>query len=108
MVQTAQSGKHAALLDFLGVGFENYTYESAWHALWDDRSVPAGTFNERMLAWINDVLNTSFSNLPRAMQAFAEDQGFYNWDSMTTFVLGGPGTGSAGSIYWWLPFWREA
>lgn len=61
-----------------------------WHYLWDQESIPAGTFNERMLAWINTELSASHTNLPGAMQAYAESLGFYNWSSMTAIAPGGP------------------
>lgn len=87
MPQSNQSAKHASLLTALGAGFEDFTYESAWHAYWDDQSIDGHTFNERMLNWINSVLTTSYANLPRAMQAFAEDRGAYNWDSLGDLAL---------------------
>ena len=49
-------------------------YEGLWHAY--------GTFNERMLVWINAVLAASHTNVSGAMQAFAADRGAYNWDSL--------------------------
>lgn len=58
-----------------------------WHALFDDAGVAAGTFNERMLAWINERLSASYASLPEAMQAFAADQGYSNWSSMGVIVL---------------------
>lgn len=61
------------------------TYEGDWHALFDLQGIASGTFNERLLLWINDQLGTAYTNLPGAMQAYAEDQGVYNWDSMGVF-----------------------
>lgn len=63
-------------------------YNGDWHYLWDQEDVPAGTFNERMLAWINVELSASHTNLPGAMQAYAESLGFYNWSSMTAIGEG--------------------
>lgn len=64
-------------------------YNSDWHALFDAQGVATGLgFNGRMLLWINQVLSTSYTSLPQAMQAFAESQGFNNWSSMNTFSLG--------------------
>lgn len=85
--QTNQSARHADLLTALGPGFEEFTHESAWHAYWDDQAIAAGPFNQRMLAWINAELTTSYTNLPRAMQAFAEDRGAYDWDSLDDLDL---------------------
>lgn len=59
-----------------------------WLALFAADGFSTGTFNERMLAWINDYLGTSYANLPDAQNAFAVDQGFTNWNSMDTFDLG--------------------
>lgn len=79
----SQSAKHASLLTKLGAGFENYGYEAAFMAYWDSLgTVSAGTFNERMLDWINDVLAVSHNNLPSAMQAYAVSKSAYNWDSL--------------------------
>lgn len=87
MTQTAQSGRHAALLTALGAGYETFTHDGAWHAYWDTQAIPAGTYDERMLAWINVKLSTSYTNLPRAMQALAEAGSFFNFSSMTTLSL---------------------
>ena len=61
------------------------TYEGDWQELFDDHSIAAGTFNERLLLWINYKLTAAHTNLPEAQQALAVDNGFYNWDSMGTF-----------------------
>ena len=60
---------------------------SDWHALFDDAGIAAGTFNERMLAWINDSLGTSYTNVSGAMAAFAADQGFTSWASISPLSL---------------------
>lgn len=62
------------------------TYEGDWHALFTLRSAAGVTFNERLLNYINGQLVASHTNLPQAMQAFAENQGANNWDSMGTFT----------------------
>lgn len=61
------------------------TYEEDWHALFDAQTVDDGTFNERLLGWINIKLASAYDNLPEAMQAFADDVGVYNWDAIGTF-----------------------
>lgn len=61
------------------------TYEGDWLALFDAAAIPAGDFNGRLLAWINVKLSTSYTNLPQAQQALAENQGAYNFSSMGTF-----------------------
>lgn len=79
---TNQEAIISALQTELGAGYEDYTYESLWHALWDAQSIDGADFNARMLNWINGKLASSHADLPGAMQAFADDAGFYNWGSM--------------------------
>jgi hypothetical protein len=69
-----------------------FSVEGDWHALWDDAEIPAGMFNERMLAWINLKLAplVDYTNVNDAMNAFAADQGFVNWSSMGTFDATAP------------------
>jgi hypothetical protein len=84
----SQSAKHASLLAALGAGFEGYGYEAAFMAYWDSLgTVAAGTFNERMLSWINGVLSVTHNNLPSAMQAYAVSKSAYNWDSLGDLAL---------------------
>lgn len=61
------------------------TYEEDWHALFDAQTTDEGTFNERLLSWINIKLGTAYTDLPQAQQAFADDVGVYNWDAIGTF-----------------------
>lgn len=70
-------------------------YNGDWHALFDAGGIAAGSFNGRLLAWINTTLGTSYPDLPGAMQAFAVDQGYTNWSSMGTITLTGGGPGGA-------------
>ena len=62
------------------------TYEEDWNALFDDGSVPAGTFNERLLSYINTALTTSYTNLPDAMRAFAVANGATTWGEISSFT----------------------
>jgi hypothetical protein len=64
-------------------------YNEDWMRLFDQASVPPGPYDGRLLAWINQTLAASFTNLPGAMQAYAASQGFASWDSMGTFTPGG-------------------
>jgi len=79
-----QSGVQQAIRDSTGT---SGAYAEDWHALWDDAAIAAGTFNERMLAWANDLLGTSYTNVNEAQHALAVDQGFNNWSSANTLVL---------------------
>lgn len=45
-----------------------------------------GTFNERLLRWLNGRLLVTHTSLPAAMQAFAVSKGVNNWDSLGTFA----------------------
>ena len=78
-----QSDKQASVRGVTGTAL---TYEGDWHALFDARGIAAGTFDGRMLAYINGKLVACYDNLPAAQQALAASQGFYNWDSMGTFT----------------------
>lgn len=62
------------------------TYEGDWHALFDANSLPAGTFNERLLRYINLKLTATYANLEEAMQAFATAKGAANFSSLGTFT----------------------
>lgn len=55
--------------------------------LFDAASIPAGTFNERQLMFINARLSRTFTNLNEAMQAFATSKGAYNWSSLGTLAV---------------------
>jgi hypothetical protein len=77
-----QSDKQQSVRDLTGTA---YSYNGDWHALFDLNGIPVGTYDERLLSWINNTLSSSYANLPSAMQAFAEDQGFDNWESMGSF-----------------------
>jgi len=62
------------------------TVNEDWLALFTARSIPAGTFNERLLAYINGELSASYTDVNLALQAFATDQSDYNFSSMGTFT----------------------
>ncbi len=61
------------------------SYEGDFHALFDDAAIPTGTFNERFLAWINQKLSSSYTELNGAMQALAEENSAPNFSSLGTF-----------------------
>jgi hypothetical protein len=75
-----------------------YFYEDDWHALFDLDGIAEGFFNDRMLAWINFRLSSSYQFLSDAMQAFAIDQSATSWSELGTFDAdSGGGTGPTGS-----------
>lgn len=61
------------------------TVNEDWIALFTARSAAAGTFNERMLAYVNGKLTPTFTNVNDALQALAVDQDDNNYSSMGTF-----------------------
>lgn len=68
---------------------DGLAYNGDWHALWDAETIDAGTFNERMLAWLNVELSPAvYTNVAEAMQAYAESLGFANWPSMDAIGAG--------------------
>jgi hypothetical protein len=69
-----------------GVTSTTGTYNEDWLALFTARSIPAGSFNERLLAYINGELSTSYTDINLALQAFAVDQDDDNFSSMGTFT----------------------
>lgn len=79
-----QSGVQQAVRDSTGTA---HSYQGDWHALFDADGIAAGSWNERLLAWINTTLVASYTNINDAMHAFAIDQGFNNWSSMNTLAL---------------------
>lgn len=62
----------------------NKSYNSVWHVFFDDEGIDPGSFNERMLAWCNAKLGASYTDVKDAMQAYAESEGAYDWDSLDT------------------------
>jgi hypothetical protein len=88
-MSTSNPGAHIANLQaaITEAADRDRSYNSLWHTYWDQEGIDAGPFNGRMLSWINSVLVTSHTNLPEAMQAFAEDRGAYNWDSIEDLSL---------------------
>jgi hypothetical protein len=82
-VATNQEGRHAKVRALSGT---TGTYNEDWHALFTADGITANRcFNERMLAWINVTLSTSYTSLPQAMTAFGIAKGFTNWDAMNTW-----------------------
>lgn len=59
-----------------------------WMALFDLASIPQGDYNGRLLAWINQNLTASYTDLNGAMQALALANGACNFSSMGTFDTG--------------------
>lgn len=78
---TQQGLRQASARDLSGFATET-NYNEDLLRLFDAQSIPAGTFNERQLRWINAVMVASYTNLDEAMQAYATSQGAYNWSAL--------------------------
>lgn len=57
-----------------------------WLALFAAAAITTGTFNERMLAYLNGVLVASHTSLPAAQQAYAVAKGVDNWNAVTALL----------------------
>lgn len=79
---TAQEARQASVRAATGTA---YTYEEDWLALFADAGITSGDYNERLLAWINLYLTTTYRNINDAMLAFAKSQGYGSWDQMGIF-----------------------
>lgn len=92
-----QSGVQAACRAYTSA--TDGDYNANWLDVFDEDEIAAGTFNERMLLWLNDWLGASYASLPQAQQAFAESQGYINWSSMRSilFAISISGTFTAGA-----------
>jgi hypothetical protein len=69
-----------------GVTSTTGTYNEDWLALFTARSIGAGSYNERLLAYINNKLSTSYTDINVALQALAVNQDDDNFSSMGTFT----------------------
>tara|TARA_R100000808_G_scaffold25072_1_gene61289 strand:+ start:4144 stop:4311 length:168 start_codon:yes stop_codon:yes gene_type:complete len=49
-----------------------------------DSSTGGVTFNEKLLAWINGELSTSYTNINSAMVAFAVSKSKTSWHNVTS------------------------
>lgn len=87
---TNQELRMLSLLEALGLPADsNISHDELWMRFWDQQGVAQMHWNGRMLAWINTVLGTSYTNVNDAMNAFAVSQSYLNWSSMGTFDAGG-------------------
>jgi hypothetical protein len=81
------------------------TYNEDWLALFASAGITSGTVDDRMLAWCNARLGTSYTNVNDAMRAFAVSKGATRWDELGTFTVTPPdllnGAGSFDSATGW-------
>lgn len=78
-----QSTLHAAIRASTGT---TGTLNEDWLALFADAGVTTGTFDERMLAYLNGVLVASHASLPAAQNAYAAASGVANWNAVTALL----------------------
>lgn len=79
---SAQGDRQASVRAVTGTA---YDYNGDWLALFDAVGIAAGDFDGRMLAWINQVLAASYTDVNAAMSAYAATQGALTWQGMGTF-----------------------
>jgi hypothetical protein len=79
-----QGLRHAALRASTGT---TWTYEGDWLARFNALGTPAGTYNERMLSYINTKLGTSYTEINGAMRALAENQSGKEFQGLGTFTV---------------------
>jgi hypothetical protein len=65
------------------------TYEGDSLAYFDSQSVPAGDYNGRLLAWINQALGTSYTEINGAKNALAVSGGAPTWDGLALLGTAG-------------------
>lgn len=63
----------------------DFSYDGDWQALFDLNGIPQGDSDGRLLQWLSLELGVTYTNLPEAMQTFAELNGACNWSSMGLF-----------------------
>lgn len=80
---TQQSLRQASIRAVTGT---EHDYTSDWHALFDGATIDPGTFEERLLQWINTRLTASYTNVNDAMAAMAAAEGVDNFQAIGTFT----------------------
>ena len=83
MTQTQSELRQASIRAVTGTTLD---YNGDWMALFDLAGIPKGNWDERMLAWINVKLGTTYTNVNNAMQALAAANSAFNFTSMGTFT----------------------
>lgn len=67
-------------------------YTGEWLAVFDVDEIDPGTFNERMLSWLNAELvadedeDAPYPTLMQAKEVYAQAAGFANWSSMNALL----------------------
>lgn len=63
------------------------THEQNWFEVMAADAVTTGTYNERLLAWINAKLSASHASLPAAQAAYAAQYGYTRWTDQNTLTI---------------------
>ena len=61
-----------------------HTFNGDFMKEFADSSTGGVTFNEKLLAWINGELSTSYTNINSAMVAFAVSKSKTSWHNVTS------------------------
>jgi hypothetical protein len=77
---TNQSDRQADSRSFTSTSL---TYEGDSLAYFDSQSVAAGDYNGRLLAWINQALGTSYTEINGAKTALANAGSAPTWDGLS-------------------------
>jgi hypothetical protein len=83
---TNQEARQASVRAVTGTA---YVYDDDWLALFRAAGITTGGFNDRLLAYLNSRMGSSYANVNDAMLAFAVTQGFTSWSAMGTFDASG-------------------
>jgi len=82
-----QSARQASIRTVTGTAG---TYNEDWLALFDSESIAAGTFNERLLLWLEGRNGTTGLTLDGQKAAFAIAEGVDSWNDLGTFDASPP------------------
>jgi hypothetical protein len=73
---------------------EGLDWDGAFHRMWDELFIPRGTWDERCLRWINEILTANYADLPGAQDAYARFAGYDRWSDLQAL------SGDCGSLTW--------
>ena len=82
---TNQEAKQASIRTITGT---TNTYNGDWLALFDAASIASGSFNGRMIAWLQGETGSSKTNINDLQAAYAELLGFDQWNSVNVILDG--------------------
>ncbi len=83
----ANTNQGAVQASIEGITGTQAQWNEDWERLWDLQGVGAGEWDERMLLWLNGKLGFTYTNLPQAMQAYADSTGAPNFGSIISVAI---------------------